>query len=62
MKKLAAILFAFCLLMAGCMALAEEGDAVWLYDDLSNSVYVEGELQGDVTIPASINEYASYAL
>ena len=67
MKKITIILLTLCLLLGG-MALAEEGvappmgEAVWLYDETNNSVYVEGELQGDVTIPASINEHASYAL
>lgn len=67
MKKIAAILLAFCLLL-GVAALAEEGvappmgEAVWLYDEWSFGIYAEGALQGDVTIPANVNEYAAYAL
>lgn len=68
MKKIATILFALCLLLTSCLALAEEGaalpmgDPVWLYDDLDLSIYLEGALEGDVTIPASVDGYASYVL
>lgn len=68
MKKILSILLALAMMLMGVAALAEEGaalpmgDPVWLYNDLEFSIYVEGALEGDVTIPANINEHAAYAL
>lgn len=68
MKKKTVFLSVISLLMAGSIALAEESggstaaDSVWVYDDLNCSIYVEGTLSGDVTIPAKINGNQSYAL
>ncbi len=61
MKKITAILSVFFLLTFGSIAWAEESeesltaDPIWIYDDSSCNVYVEGTLSGDVTIPADIN-------
>lgn len=61
MKKIMATLLALFLLLIGGSALAE-GEGVWFYTDTSYSAYVEGELTGDVVIPANVNEYAVNAL
>ncbi len=68
MKKMTAMLLALCCLLLGGLALAEEGaamptgDALWLWDELNDSAYVEGALQGDVTVPASIDGHDTVAL
>lgn len=68
MKKMTAMLLALCCLLLGGLALAEEGaalptgDALWLWDDLNDSAYVEGALQGDVIVPASVDGHETTAL